>query len=319
MKVTAVNQAFKQVLKQVPNIHRPDGRPNVFLFSTPRSGSTWLMELIWSQPGFKYCAEPLNLRNPGVRQHLGVGEWRQLYSNDAIPLLHDYFQAFCEGRLRFKNPNPFKGYFRPVTHRIVFKEIHAGGAIINWFRDNFNARVVVLLRHPLAVSLSREELPTLTTFIDSDYQHHFSAEQLEYSQRIVNSGTRLERGVLAWCLQNAVPLRDATDDWAIISYEQMVLAPLPLVGYLADKLQLPLPDRMMNRLTVPSGVKAKSDKPTQDLLAEGDSTKRPWLVEKWRRKVDDAEERAAMAILERFEIDAYRFGDPLPAGWLWVR
>lgn len=33
------------------NIHKLDGRPNVLLFSTPRNGSTWLMELILTPAG----------------------------------------------------------------------------------------------------------------------------------------------------------------------------------------------------------------------------------------------------------------------------
>jgi len=257
---------MKQFSKEVLNIHHPDGSPNVFLFSTPRSGSTWLMELISTQPGFKYCAEPLNLRNPKVRKHPGISDWSDVLGADAIPALQEYFEGFCNGRLRFRNPNPFKTYFRPITHRIVFKEIHAGSALINWFRDNFNSRVVFLLRHPLANSISNEQLPTLNAFLESDYQEHFSIEQLRYSRRIVESGTRLELGVLAWCLQNAVPLRDATDDWAVVTYEQLVLDPSPIVGFLAERLQLPRPDRMMKRLTVPSGVKGKSDKETQDVL-----------------------------------------------------
>jgi hypothetical protein len=44
-------KAVKRIVKSASNVHRPDGRPNVFLYSTTRSGSTWLMELIWSQPG----------------------------------------------------------------------------------------------------------------------------------------------------------------------------------------------------------------------------------------------------------------------------
>ena len=66
---------IKDIVKPMSNVHRPDGRPNVFLFSTPRSGSTWLMELIWTQPGFKYVNQPLSLLNPRVRRHLGISDW----------------------------------------------------------------------------------------------------------------------------------------------------------------------------------------------------------------------------------------------------
>src|SRR5690606_24342168 len=49
-------------LRWISNVHRPNGLPNVCIVSAPRSGSTWLLELVLSQPGFKPCNEPFNLR-----------------------------------------------------------------------------------------------------------------------------------------------------------------------------------------------------------------------------------------------------------------
>lgn len=307
----------KNVIKSISNIHRPNGEPNVFLFSTPRSGSTWLMELIWSQPGFKCCNEPLNLRKPLIRQYLGISEWQGLCRQDATQAFYRYFQAICEGRISFMNPNPLHRYYRPMTRRIVFKIIHGGEDRINWFRDTFNGRIVYLLRHPIPVSLSREVYPTLDVFRNTDYRRHFTEEQLQYARKIVDSGTKLERGVLAWCLQNAVPLREVSQDWAVISYEQLVLDPRPVIEYLALKLSLPKPERMINCLAIPSASNGKSDTQTQQIVQRG-VERRSVLVEKWRRKVDQAEERCAMDILKRFHLDAYKFGDVLPADWLWI-
>ena len=73
-----------------------------------------------------------------------------------------YFDDFVAG-LGFTNPNPLRGHYRPITHRIVFKEIHGLADRINWFRDTFNARVVYLVRHPIAVTISSERFPLLGT------------------------------------------------------------------------------------------------------------------------------------------------------------
>jgi hypothetical protein len=309
---------IRRTIRFMSNIHRPGDSPNVFLFSTPRSGSTWLMELIWGQPYFKSCNEPLNLRMPLVQQYLGITEWQDLYNDSAGRLLESYFQGFCGGRLRFMNTSPRHEFYRPITRRIVFKIIHGGEDRMHWFRDRFNGRIVYLIRHPIAVSLSRELYPRLHAFLNSDYRRHFTSDQLEYAHRILDTGSKLEHGVLSWCLQNTVPLRQATADWAIVSYEQMVLDPRPVVAYLADKLELPKPERMMDRLTVPSAVKAKSDKETQSMLESG-TGRRSWLVEKWRKQVNESQERRAMEILERFQLDVYGCGDLLPADRVWIR
>jgi hypothetical protein len=318
-RVKRMIKAVKRTLKSASNLHRPDGRPNVFLYSTPRSGSTWLMELIWSQPGFKTCNQPLYLESPIVRKHLGINDWNELYSIDATAKLQSYFGRLCDGRLGFTNPNPVRAHYRPITHRIVFKEIHGCGDRINWLRDTFNARVVYLIRHPIAVTISSERWPTLPAFLTSDYRRHFSDEQLVRAERILAGGTELERGVLSWCLQNAVPLRAATDDWAIVSYEQLVLEPHPVIKELTAKLALPNPERMRDRLGVPSvNVQFKSTQETRRLLTDGDSDKRPYLVEKWRQKVGEREEAHAMRILEIFGLDIYKSGDVLPAKWVWL-
>lgn len=300
----------KNVMKSATNVHRPDGRPDVFLFSTPRSGSTWLMELIWSQADFKACNEPLDVRNPLVRRYLGITDWLRLYDRSAIPILRPYFQAICAGRLHALDPVPFRGSYRPVTHRIVFKIIMGGEDRINWFRDTFNGQIVYLIRHPIAVSLSREYFPRLSAMLNSDYRWHFTADQISFAQRILEKGTKLEQGVLSWCLENAGSLQAATDDWLTIAYEDLVLDPQSVIDQLADRLVLPEPERMRSRLAVPSAVKAKSNRETQYALEQG--TDRRWLVEKWRTHVRGSEERQAMEILEHFQLDIYQPGELMP-------
>ena len=54
------------------NIHRSSEKPSVLIFSSPRSGSTWLQELIWSQPEFKYVNEPLNLKGAWLQNKSGI-------------------------------------------------------------------------------------------------------------------------------------------------------------------------------------------------------------------------------------------------------
>ncbi len=314
-----MSRGLKHAVKSMSNIHRPDERSNVFLFSTPRSGSTWLMELIWTQPSFKYCNQPLSLFNPLVRKHLGTDRWEALYESDFTPTLERYFRAFCEGRLQFANPSPLRGHYRPVTHRIVFKEIHGCADRINWFRDTFDARIAYLIRHPIAVAISSEQFPLLDAFLETEYRNHFSHEQLSLAHRIATAGSPLERGVLSWCLQNAVPLRESSDDWAVVTYEQLVVDPAPVIDELAAKLELPAPDRMRDALAVPSvNVRIKSSEETQHLLFETGVDRRPDLVNKWRRKVDADEEARAMEILEAFDLNVYTRDDVFPAGWAWI-
>ena len=310
---------LKTVVKILANRHRPEKAPDVFLFSTPRSGSTWLMELIWSQPRFKPCNEPFNLRNPAVRRHLGLTLWEALYDEAHLPEIACYVRGFRSGKLRFLNINPIHRYYRPITSRLVFKIIHAGEGLVPWFEKTFNGRIVFLIRHPIAVSLSRELTPRLDALLNSEYRHHFKDAQIVEANRIVRHGSPLERKILSWCLQNVVPLRYLADKGAIVTYEQLVLDPEPVLRKLAHSLDLPQPQRMLDALTIPSLVKGKSDLETQKLLAQrGRSGDRAVLVEKWRKHVTVSEERTLMCILEVFDLNAYHYGHIRPDQSLWI-
>jgi hypothetical protein len=315
-----IRRASSEWVRSVSSLHRPDGRPDVCLFTTPRSGSTWLMELLASQPGFKPISEPFDLRNASIRKHLGIADWVQLYNRDSEPLVRRYVEGLRSGRLRFLNPRPSLLHPRLLTRRIVFKILHFGEDRIPWFRDSFGARLVLLLRHPIPVSLSRREYPRLEAFMQSDYRRHFTPAQLALARRVADTGSKLERGVLDWCFQNAPPLRQAEPDWIVLSYEQLLLEPRPLVERLARELDLTDAATMLARLHRPSRTANKSDRRTAQVLEEPESAERTrWLLERWRAKVDRDEEKRAMEILERFEIDVYAAGEALPTGRLGFR
>ncbi len=313
-----MQEPLKNFIKFATNLHKPDGSPNVFVFATPRGGSTWLAELILSQPTFKAIDEPLNLEYEKIRNRSGIYSWQALYDESATAALHTYFEGICSGKLHFKDTNfRHNKHYRFLTRRIVFKMLRGGGDRINWFRDTFNGRIVFLVRHPIAVSLSRKELWRLDAFMTSDYKEHFTNQQLAFAEKIVRSGSHLERATLHWCFEVAVPLKQMTDDWAVISYEQLVVDPAPVLRELARKLELPALHLMEEQLHVASNSTYKSDEKTQQMLSG--AYERDYLIKKWQDKVTPEEERRVMEILACFELDTYSAGDALPNRRLWIR
>ena len=311
-----------ETFKMLLTVHRPDGSPNIFLFTVARSGSTWLMEIILSQPGGKRSREPFNLLRPEVCEHLGITEWAELFNAGSEEKIVRYIEAISSGKLRdwrFRHAHPLRSNFYFLTWRTVFKIIHYGHDRINWFRDTFNGRIVYLLRHPIPVSLSRPAHLELEVLITSDYRRHFTASQLELARQIVATGDKFERGVLDWCLRNSVPLRQATPDWCIVTYEQLVLDPGPVIHHLADRLDMHNLRRMKSRLPVASGSTHLSDQATRGMLAKSRTPEvKRWLVEKWRPQVSRQQAARAREVLDEFGIDEYQVGDTLPAKRLWI-
>ncbi|WNJ19754.1 sulfotransferase domain-containing protein [Pontibacter sp. G13] len=319
----AKNSAVANFIRTYSNIHIQGDKPNIFLFSTPRSGSTWLKELLYTQPGMKYFNEPFNIRTEHIRKYLKVEDWADLYEPETLPRIQSYLNAIVTGKkeVGFRNAFPFKDNYRLITKRIVFKVLHACEDRINFIRDEVGGKMLVLLRHPIPVSLSREYYPRLEAFLDTAYNRHFTDEQLAFARNIVQNGSKLEKGVLSWCLQNMVPLRDRQDDWVVLTYEQLTLNPAPIIDLLCDVLELDDPEKVKANLNKPSGSTHKSDKATQERLKAAKKTgddDRTWMVEKWRKKVNEEEEAHLMEILKVFDIDAYEAGSFLPNQKYWI-
>lgn len=308
-----------QFVKHNTTFHKSDGSKNILLFSSPRSGSTWLTQIMGTQPGFKLVREPFNLRQPVVLDYLKINEWEELYSIQADEKIMRYMHTFMEGNdndFRFKRERIFADTWHFRTHRIIFKILHACEDRIDWFKDTFNGEVIFLIRHPIPVSVSRKKLPRLESFLKSDYQRHFTPAQLKYAKHLIDKGDIFEQAILDWCFQNALPLRNRKDDWLVLSYEETVLEQEKVIELLVDKFNFEKPERMYKRLHVASGSTHMSDKETRTLLNDSNKDKikekKQWLVEKWKDKVTEAQERRAFEILEIFDIDFYEINNFLP-------
>lgn len=142
----------------ITNLHKRGKKPDVFIFSMPRSGSTWLMELIWSQSGFKYINEPLDLGYDWICKYSGINGFQEYYENDISKKLVKYISDFSEGSSNFLNPSPFRKHHKFYTNRVVFKIIHATDLYIDDILSSINSKGVFLIRHPFDVSLSRKRI-----------------------------------------------------------------------------------------------------------------------------------------------------------------
>lgn len=269
------------------------------------------MELLVTQPKFKYCSELFNVRNPEVCDNLKIDSWDGLYNKNNSGLVQDYVEQIRSGKLGIFNPNPFGKYYRLSTNRIVFKIIHFGEDRINWFRDTFNGKVIFLTRHPIAVAISRKTLPRLKTFVRTDYIEQFTLEQKKLAEKVFQTGNHIEKATLSWCFQNYPPLRDKSDDWAVITYEQLIVEPQLVIKHLSEKLDLVKTDVINKNLARRSMVKKLSDDTTSEIFEKGDA-EREKLITKWRKKVDSDTEKKLFEIIRTFNIDIYQEGNDYP-------
>jgi hypothetical protein len=298
------------VLRSFGNIHLRKDHKDIFLFATARGGSTWLMEILASQPGLKYYDEPFNIRRSNVQYAGVIHEWRDVMpdagrGDELVQFLRD----LQRNRYRFMNPPPFRRHHRLLTDRIVFK-IHGLEHLINDIKQQCNGSVVYLLRHPIPTTLSRHVLPRLDHFVAScHYQKNYLDEnQIREIRRIHCNGNAFQRGILSWCFENLVQLRFAdTRDWLVVTYEELLLNSEKACKTIAERLSLPRVDTMLRAINTPAANIKMSKQDTLNILRDSDEQKRKYaMVTKWRDKISAEDEHRCFEILDLFGLDAYR-------------
>lgn len=308
--------SVKYVLKSVSNIHRQGEWDNIVLFSTPRSGSTWLLGLLAAQPRMKYFDEPCNIRRePVIRTGLFESWYDLMPESCDRQKIADYINDLCRGRYGFMNPAPFRKNYSPYSNRVVFK-IHELEHLMAWLTAECRLQSIYLIRHPIATTLSREVFPRLEYFLNSSYymEELLSPEQARNIRNFYDNGDHFERGIISWGFENLDILSGSQGEPTIMaSYEELVLDPAPLLKHMTGQLKLPDGSKMLEKIEKPSTNIYKSGQSTKKIMSELTGTDRSRkLVTKWRTEVGVEKEKKCFDVLSVFGNGAYEAGRFLP-------
>lgn len=306
-------RTIREYIKYLPaklfNSHNECEENDIFIFSSPRSGSTWLMEIINSQTDFKYVNEPLHTnRHKGYLTNIKP-TWAEIYSGfDREYDFLNFFRKINNDKLfvgQQKLKHMYKGEFDYNTNRKVFKILRAKD-LINKFEDEFEITVVYLLRHPISVALSlvKEDMENRSVYYlnNKKYMHDFfSQDQIDYSFDILKNGSKFEERILQWCLENVPPLKYLNSTkWVIVSYEELVVNEKETLKKLYNQLNLNDLDSMLKQIKKPS--RTTEDKKSKELINKRNKES---LIKKWENEITNLERKKAFQILNEFGIDVY--------------
>ncbi len=309
-----LREAFRFLLTRL-GVHRKGMANDILLLSSRRAGSTWLMEVIASEPGIRFVNEPLrpeyvarakiptqlDTLPPAKRKILDVphSAEKQLGALFTNPRITRRF-----GPYDFSSPQ-----FHWLTTRLIIKDIYAA-SIADWIEDHsFGFKTIYLIRHhlPSALSMSRGcTLRVEANLIHPTFANKFLGRHLlEFSWSILKHGSEFEKRVLEWCLDNIVPWKIVTSrshNWLVMTYEELILSPDQSLRLIADRLGLCHFDRLRRAMTRPSAATHDS---RLKLVRRSDPAS---LVQQWRSSVSAEMEAQAHTIIQEFGISAYEYG-----------
>jgi hypothetical protein len=284
--------------------------PRILVAGLPRSGTTWVGEVLGRTAGARYLHEPDNhllrpeawwaKRRLGPYPELSSGEdggdyerlWALAFAGGPRPsplyagarILQRAGAPRVSGRLASRRPA------RPAPGPLVVKSVH-GARALEWTVDRFRPAVVVVERHPFGVISSWRKLGW-DDFLDTD------RGALRHSAAVLGvdppppGAPWLERaawhyGLLSSYLERA---RRRHPDWLAVRHEVLCAGPEPAFRRLSARLGLRFTDEAARFL-------AASNRP-----GEGYSTHRLWheQVDGGRSRLAPAERALVLATLEAF-------------------
>ena len=140
-------------------------------------------------------------------------------------LLHDYKVFF----------GYYKKYRRSKTDRLIIKFIRAN-LMLGWLAKNYNAKIVLLVRHPAAVVSSRlrliESTPQHTWSFDNLFRQYTTDTRLaedylhKYNSVLRGPLTPTSALTVIWCIENVLPIVKAQKHGHYVAfYEDLILDP----------------------------------------------------------------------------------------------
>jgi len=286
-----------------------DPARTLLLVGSRRSGTTWLAEVLVEALQARFVYEPLRSRSvpwtkpvrPGL--YVPTGE----PADEAVAMVLD---RVLTGRFRNRFADKYNAVRLPRC-RLV-KEVRLTN-LLPWIARRYPATpVVYLLRHPVpsAWSVTRLGWPdNVAQLLDQDRLRDGPlAPFRELIAETADSSDVLPRVVLAWCLENLVPIRYLSPDRVhVVLYENLVTDPLAELRRLGTYLDRLAPGRW--RLRTPAGASFGRPSQSSRLRASGPA---PGHLDAWLRDVPPERVRAALSVVSGFGLDRIYAGHALP-------
>lgn len=243
-------------------------REPVLVTGMHRSGTTWVAEMLCASGRFVHFDEPLNARNRHTLLRDRVGAWYAYLSHEnEETYLDDYRDALGfrphpirdlrkawlgSPRTIVRIPGRWSSYAlgRMQRRRVLLKDPFAVFSI-DWFRRRLGCRVVVTVRHPLAVVSSLKRLGYAFDFRDLLGQPRLMSDRLEQYRPDMESllsspSDVVDQGSLLWrIVYEAVAQACATDHDAsvvVVRHEDLSQRPLEDYAALYETLDLQFTD-----------------------------------------------------------------------------
>lgn len=232
---------------------------NILVTGSHRSGTTWTGTVIAKAANIRYVHEPFNIEI--IREDSPLNYWFEHLNNspeEHQTKVKDYICSFFKGTDKHRidelgNIKSLKGMFRYtrylltifLSNRTVIKDPIAVMSA-EWFYNNFNLDIVVLIRHPAAFVASLK-----IKGWEYDFNNYLNQKSLinsylkNYEHLIVEYSTNkkdiIDQGILLWnTIHHVINYYQSkySNEWCFVRHEDLSLNPIVEFEHIFDKIGL---------------------------------------------------------------------------------
>lgn len=302
--------------KLIFKLKKFDIKDTIVISGTPRSGTTWLMEVFAKMPNYTYYFEPINpIWFPQIR---GVGFKSRTYLKAGTEWAkgEDYLKKAFTGRVFSLNP-PIKSNIKSIMHRwfgkkLIIKFVR-GNRLLPWMANKFQLRgMFFIIRHPCAVVASQLKTGFYAYFSDSppytqikptlnDVLNEASKIDIldkEIIGKMKNYKTDEEILAAIWCLDNYIPLNWPKPHlWTTVSYEKLVKDESEVIRLFEKLGEKKIPKTVMENLKEPSMLTLGRDR---EMILKAEKQ-----LSKWKKALSEKQIERILNVVKDFGLDFY--------------
>jgi len=282
----------------------------ILIFSEPRGGSTWILELLSNIPNSATIFEPLHSNyglflnderyewgtypDPSIKNEQLLSEWNNLLSGNSI---NSYVVSRSEV-IDYIN-----------SDKLVIKFI-MGTPFLPWVSKNIQLKYkpIYLMRHPLAVAKSTLEnlyKRGEAVLIDHKWIPEGANFDLYEKNKDIFSKDRpvLHHLIGRWCMNNYFAMKETSNNEVIkVHYEDLLLHPNTVIANIFKIWNMETPPALFEKINIPSSSDFR-----KDFRADKNEQLKKWFIGFSNKELEEMDE-----ILKRFEINVYSMFDILP-------
>lgn len=272
-----------------------DSKNSILLVGDGRSGTTWVANIINYNNEYRYMFEPFHPHFIGCFNALKYFQYLRPIDHDKH--FYNKVNSVLTGQFRHYYVDQFNHKF--FCQKRLIKDIFSH-LFLKWINVHFpGVPIILLLRHPCAVAISKQKLRHLKWFTEP--RDFLTQETLvedflrPFANEIMSAKSFFERQIIIWCVVHYVVLKQfRKGEIHLTFYENLCEDPVQEIHRLFSFIgrHIMIQDGVFEMLKKPSEL-SRSDSP----IKRGGN-----LIDEWKKHVTYKQMCRALEILNIFQL-----------------